>query len=315
MEYWILTALVLVLVGMAAIAVRPDLPPAALEERYAPPPSQFLELNGLRVHYRDEGQGRPIVLLHGTFASLHTWDEWTRGLREEYRVIRLDLPGFGLTGPRPSGDYRLTSEVEFLQRFLDQLNLGRFHLAGNSLGGHLAWRYTLEHYDRVEGLTLLDSAGFRGWDQAPWIFRLARTVPLPTAATAITPRFLIRRALYYVYAARARVTPELVQLYFDLVRRQGNRAAFLQRVRVHEPSRFDELRDLEVPTLLIWGDTDRWIPLAIAQRFVRALPRARLVVIEDAGHLPMEERPTASLQPLRQFLRGGLQSVQSDCTR
>lgn len=293
------------LIGLALLSVRLDLPLATLERKYSDADSRFVQIGAVRVHYRDQGQGQAVVLLHGTFASLHRWDEWTASLREEYRGIRLDLPGFGLTGPRPSGDYRLATEVAFLHQFLDRLSVDRFCLAGNSLGGHIAWRYTLEHPEQVQKLILLDSAGARSWNQAPWIFRLARELPIPEAVTVLTPRFFVRLILHFVYADPSGIEPQLVDLYFDLVRRRGNRSAFLRRAKVHQPSRIDELVQLNTPTLLIWGADDPWISLEIAHVFERRLPRAQLIVIEDAGHLPIEERPAASLRPVQQFLRDG----------
>ncbi|MDX1599935.1 MAG: alpha/beta hydrolase [Anaerolineales bacterium] len=300
--------LLVLVVGLAVVSVRPDLPLSTLEEKYTNAYSHFVEIGSVRVHYRDQGQGPALVLLHGTFASLHTWDGWADSLREEYRVIRLDLPGFGLTGPRPSGDYRLATEVSFLHEFLEMLSVDRFYLVGNSLGGHIAWRYALNYPEQVQKLILLDSAGARGWNQAPWIFRLVRELPIPEAATVLTPRFLVRLILHHIYADPSRVDPPLVDLYFDLVRRPGNRSAFVQRAKLHEPSRFDELIQLNIPTLLIWGAEDPWIPLEIAREFERILPRAHLSVIEGAGHLPMEERPAATLRPVRPFLRSASRS-------
>lgn len=121
-------------IGAAFIAWRvPDQPVSALQAKWAPPPSQFIAVRGMQVHVRDEGprdDAVPIVLLHGTGASLHTWDGWTRELTNERRVIRFDLPGFGLTGPSPDGNYTVESYVDTVLTLADTLGVQRFVLAG-----------------------------------------------------------------------------------------------------------------------------------------------------------------------------------------
>ena len=102
-----------------------------------------MDIDGLMVHYRDEGKGPPVLLVHGTFSSLHTFDAWTRILRDSYRVIRLDLPGFGLTGPTPNGKYEISYYLDLFVQFLKNLHIEKCHIAGSSLGGWLgAWGTT-----------------------------------------------------------------------------------------------------------------------------------------------------------------------------
>lgn len=302
----------LLILVLAAVSVRPDLPLDQLEQDYGQPPSQFIEIDGMRVHYRDQGQGPAVVLLHGMFASLHTWQAWTDQLQDEYRVISLDMPGFGLTGPRPSKDYRLSTDVAFLDEFLNELDVEMTYLGGNSLGGHVAWRYALEHPDRVRGLILVDSGGARTeWSEPPLVIRALLMPGLRQAAPLILPRAIVRSTLRDVYAVDSRITPEMVDRYHDLIRRPGNRSAYIDRFDSYEPSRFDKLRSLEIPTLLIWGAHDNWIPVEIGQRFDATLPRSKLVVVEGSGHAPMEEQPQVSLAPVRAFLDGGLEAVEA----
>src|SRR5512137_3047131 len=139
-------------IGAAFIAWHvPDQPVSALQARWAPPPSQFIAVRGMQVHVRDEGPRDdpvPIILLHGTGASLHTWDGWTRELARERRVIRFDLPGFGLTGPSPDGVYTVESYVDTVLAVADKLGVQRFVLAGNSLGGYVAWATAVLHPPR-----------------------------------------------------------------------------------------------------------------------------------------------------------------------
>jgi pimeloyl-ACP methyl ester carboxylesterase len=295
--------IVVVLAGAAAALLRFDLPVDQLERQYSGPTSRFLDHDGMRVHYRDEGSGPVLVLLHGTAASLHTWDGWTNELRDDFRMIRLDLPGFGLTGPHPEHDYRVSTYVRFLAGFLARLEVDRFALAGNSLGGNLAWNFALEHPEHVERLILVDPSGASaGGGPPPLIFRLAQTPGVGHLMARMTPRGFIERNLREVYGDPARITPELVDRYHDLLRRPGNRDAFIARARSREPSRFGELHHVAVPTLLLWGEQDRWIPVEQAQRFLEALPDARLIVYPGAGHLPMEEIPQQTARDVRAFL-------------
>ena len=184
-------------IGAAFIAWRvPDQPVSALQAKWAPPPSQFIAVRGMQLHVRDEGprdDAVPIVLLHGTGASLHTWDGWTRELTRERRVIRFDLPGFGLTGPSPDGVYSIESYVDTVLAVADTLGVQRFILAGNSLGGYVAWATAVLHPERVDRLILVDAAGYPFQSQSvPLAFRIART-PFLNAAHARRPAPQCRR--------------------------------------------------------------------------------------------------------------------------
>jgi pimeloyl-ACP methyl ester carboxylesterase len=284
-----------------AAFVRPDVALGPLRAKYAPPPSRFVAVRGMAVHYRDEGRGAPLVLLHGAGASLHTWDGWAAALRDSVRVIRLDLPGFGLTGPTPDDDYRIAAYVAFVDELLDTLRVPRASLAGNSLGGEIAWRYAAAHPDRVDRLILVDPSGYPV--RVPPA--LVRAVQLPVVRSLLavaTPRWFLARNLRDVYAADARVTPALVDRYYDLARRPGNRLAALGRLTAREPDRWADVRLVRAPTLLMWGAEDRWIPPALADSFARAIPGARVRIYPGAGHLPMEELPGLTAADARRFL-------------
>jgi pimeloyl-ACP methyl ester carboxylesterase len=281
-----------------------DLPPEELEPEYAEGEDDFVDVDGNRVHYRDEGpRDAPVlVLLHGTFSSLHTWDGWVDELADDYRVVRPDLPGHGLTGPHPEDDYEMAAYVAFVGGFLDALDIDECVLAGNSRGGEIAWRFALDHPERVTGLVLLDSMGFPleldgpfGVVELPW---------LPNLVSRLTPRRLVRRSVRDVYGDPSRVSPELVDRYHDLVRREGNRDAHVELVRrdVNAAHRHEELGDLEVPTLVLWGEEDYWIPPWFAEKFADAIPDVEVVTYEDAGHAPMEEIPGRTAADVRRFL-------------
>ena len=288
----------------------PDQPVEQLKSRWAKPPSRFIEVNGLQVHLRDEGphdDPAPIVLLHGTSASLHTWQGWAVALRDRRRVIRFDLPGFGLTGPSHENDYSLAADVRFVQAVMDQLGVRRFVLGGNSLGGLVAWSAAARMPERVERLILVDAAGYPPGamttpQAVPLALRIARMPWLRPVAGYMLPRGLIENSLRQLYGDPAKVTPELVDLYSDMARRQGNRDALARRFDQAAPADLSQLKDIKAPTLVLWGGRDRLLPPELAQRFERDIPHAQRVVFDDLGHMPMEEDPERTVAQVRRFL-------------
>ena len=297
--------------GAAFIAWRvPDQPVSALQAKWAPPPSQFIAVRGMQVHLRDEGPRDdpvPIVLLHGTSASLHTWEGWTRELTRERRVIRFDLPGFGLTGPSPDGIYTVESYVDTVLAVADRLGVQRFVLAGNSLGGYVAWATAVLHPERVERLVLVDAAGYPIQSQSvPLAFRIARTPILNVLMRDVLPRGVVERSLRDVYGDPTRVTPDLVDRYFDLATRAGNRAALVARFDQTKPgSLADRVPEIQVPTLILWGGKDRLIPLEFGERFARDIHGSRLVVFDALGHVPHEEDPARTVAAVLPFMEIG----------
>ncbi len=300
---WLLAAAGLgALLGLALLlASVPDVPVEALLPSYANGASKFLELQGVRVHYRDEGHGPPLVLLHGTGASLHTWDAWTAALSPTHRVLRMDLPGFGLTGPNRTGDYSVKGYVAFVESFREALGLGRFALAGNSLGGQIAWNYAVAYPQQLTELILVDPAGFKIARPA-LVFRLARVPLLSTLLSVLDPGPMVRKSLRDAYGDASKVTPELLERYRRLALREGNRAAFIARARQPEPDRTADLSRISTPTLVLWGAEDRLIPVADAERFASAIPGAQLRIYPGVGHVPMEEIGARSAADVEAFL-------------
>ncbi|HKL62667.1 MAG TPA: alpha/beta hydrolase [Woeseiaceae bacterium] len=291
---------------LAAWAYEPDRSPQSLTERYRVTGSGFPEIDGMNAHVAVEGEGPALVLLHGTGASLHTWNGWVDELARDFRIVRMDLPGFGLTGPHPDGDYSIDAYAGFLHAVADHLDLGRFHLAGNSLGGRIAWNYAAAHPERVDRLILIDASGYRMRRSPSLLFQLAALPGIGDVLAKLTPRSLYRRSLEEVYADDSLVDEELVQRYFELSLREGNREAFVQRVRsASAGARSDPaaaLGRISAPTLVQWGARDEWIPVEHGRRFAADIPDARLVVYDDLGHVPMEEAPARTARDARQFL-------------
>lgn len=299
----------LILVVAVTSSWAPDRPVTALTARWAAPPSTFIDVAGLQVHLRDEGPRQdptPVVLLHGTSDSLHTWGGWTQELARDRRVIRVDLPGFGLTGPAADGDYRMARYVGFVRTLLDVLDVRQCVLAGNSFGGWVAWETALAHPDRVRALVLVDAAGYPLESQSvPIGFRIARVPGLNRMMGSILPRALVESSVRNTYGDPSRVTPDLVDRYFELTLRAGNRAALVQRFAA---GRFSpdaaRVRRLALPTLILWGGRDRLIPLRYGEQFHSDIAGSRLVVFADLGHVPQEEDARATVAAMREFLAG-----------
>jgi pimeloyl-ACP methyl ester carboxylesterase len=284
----------------------PDRPVSSLTARWALPPSQFVEVEGLRVHLRDVGPREdpvPLVLLHGTSASLHTWEGWVTALEGTHRVMTLDLPGFGLTGPFPDGDARIVRTLELLRTLLAKLGVQRCVLGGNSYGGRLAWEFALRHPEHVEKLVLVDASGYpRDATSVPIGFRIAATPGLRKLAEVMLPRALIEKSLRNVYGDPSKVTPELVDRYFELTLREGNRGALARRMEQPFEGEVEKLKSLSMPALIMWGGEDRLIPPENGRRFARDLPHARLVMFETLGHVPQEEDPVRTAAEVEAFL-------------
>ena len=301
------TAVLLVVAGFVAFNWAPDRPVGALLARWAPPPSRFLAIDGLQAHLRDEGprdDPQPLVLLHGTSASLHTWDGWAARLTPAHRVIRVDLPGFGLTGPDPHGDYTIERYVHFTLALLDALGVEHCVIGGNSFGGWVAWETALARPDRVARLVLIDAAGYEpGSTSVPIAFRVAR-IPLLNELMKVTlPRSLIESSVRNVYGDPTRVTPQLVDRYYELTLRAGNREGLVQRFAQAPLGEHAEwIGRIQQPTLILWGGRDRLIPPANARRFESEIHGSRLVVFPELGHVPQEEDPEATVAALQDFL-------------
>lgn len=293
--------------GTLALTYAPDRPPEALMARWAPAPSQLLALQGMAVHVRDVGPRDdpvPIVLLHGTAASLHTWDGWSAALASTRRVIAVDLPGFGLTGPEPAGDYRIARYVRFVVGLLDALGVKRCVLGGNSLGGEIAWNTALAAPDRVERLILVDAVGYPiGFFGLPLGFQIALIPGLSRLTEISLPRPLVAASVRGVYGDPARVTTDTVDRYYELALRAGNRRALVQRLRqADNTDRSDRIRAIAQPTLILWGGRDRLIPAEHGERFARDIRASRYVRFDDLGHVPQEEDPARTVAEVKRFL-------------
>lgn len=306
MRIALVVALVLlaVLVGAGLWLYVPDKPRAELEATYLASPGDYVEAAGLRFHVRDTGprDAPAVVMLHGFGSSLHTWEHWAQALSATHRVIRFDLPGFGLTGADPGGDYTDARTVAVLGALMDRLGVTRASLVGNSMGGKFAWMFAAAHPERVDKLVLISPDGFasRGFQYGkapavPWMLRL-----LPY----VLPQPLLRQSLVAAYADPARLTEPVLARYRDMMLAPGVRRAIVARtgqVVLEDP--VPRLQRITAPTLLVWGRQDRMIPVTNAPDYLRAIPDSRLLELPELGHVPQEEAPEAALGEVAAFLR------------
>ncbi|MEY2902998.1 MAG: hypothetical protein RLY89_2104 [Bacteroidota bacterium] len=286
---------------------RNDIPVEKLKLLYASPASKFLPLMGMNVHYRDEGNTQdtiPIVLIHGTSSSLLTWDSVVDHLKDKHRIIRMDLPAFGLTGPNPTRDYSFDFYTQFVDSFLQKLQVKKCIVIGNSLGGGIAWHYALAFPQNVAKLVLVDASGFSSLTKSKGAigFKIAQTPVLNQVVKFVTPRFLVKKSLEDVYVDDSRISDSLVDIYFKMTLREGNRAALIDRMRAGFQNESAKIAGIKTPTLIIWGDGDQLIPVAHAYLFQKAIPNSQLSIFKSVGHVPMEESPKQFSTILNQYL-------------
>lgn len=304
----LLAPILMILQGCSSMGISAQ-PLSELTEKYTDKTSKFMAVDNLVMHYQDEGDGPTLVLLHGVASSLHTWDGWVDRLADHYRIIRIDLPGHGLTGSDPTVDrYNTAYMVDKLEKFLNKLKIDDIYIAGNSLGGFIAWNYALHRPDRVKKMVLLDAAGFP--QDLPFIMNLAAMPVIGGMSSLMMPKFIVNMNINAAYGDKTKVSDELTQRYFDLTMREGNRESLIKVFRTMKeqssnPHLGDRVKEIKIPTLLIWGDKDEWVPLDILAQFDKALPNSQTIVYEGVGHMPMEELPVQTARDVHSFLSLG----------
>lgn len=311
-SFLFIAGLCLAMLCLAGIALAmfwaPDQPVDDLKARWAPSPSQFINVRGMSVHVRDEGRRDdpvPIVLIHGTSASLHTWEGWVAELKNQHRVISMDIPAFGLTGPRADADYHSTTYARFMLDLLDTMQVSRCIIAGNSLGGEVAWMVAATAPQRVERLILVDAGGYAfKADSIPLGFRIARMPQLAWIGEHVLPRHMMETSVKNVYGNPDRVTSALVDRYTAMTLREGNRHALGQRFQqTSSGAHAADIKGIHVPTLIIWGGQDRLIPSEYAKKFNQDIAGSKLVIFDKLGHVPHEEDPVATVAVVKDFLK------------
>jgi len=304
--------ILIVLAALVAGAVwyfsSPDIPRAMLEAKYNAPAAEFVMLpDGTRAHYRARGASNApvLLLLHGSNASFLTWEPWSRKLSDSFHVIAVDLPGHGLTGAVPNGDYSQEGMAKFVGAFADKLNLKSFALAGNSMGGGVAARFAEEHPARVTKLILVDAGGlpFKSGSGTPLAFKLARIPVVNRVLLHVTPRAIVTEGLNKAIVHKEIITDAMTDWYWDLARMEGTRQATLARFQLPiETYVQDHTTAITMPTLILWGEQDGLIPVSTAHDWAKAVKGSKLIVYPATGHIPMEELADKSAADVRAFL-------------
>jgi pimeloyl-ACP methyl ester carboxylesterase len=284
-----------------------DIPVAELKAKYQKSNSAFIDIDGMTVHYIIEGKSDdslPIVFIHGTSASLHTWDTLSSLLKTNKKIIRFDLPAFGLTGPNPLNQYSFNFYNQFIDEFLLKLNVTKCIVAGNSLGGSIAWNYAIASPDKVKQLILLDASGYPKKDEKGSLgFKLAAIPVLNQALKHISPISLIRKSLEDAFYNKALVKEEMVQQYHDLLLREGNRSAILELFQHPMKPDATKIKTITQPTLIIWGKEDQLISYKNAALFKQDIQDSRVLVLDKVGHIPMEEAPNLVAAAIIEFIK------------
>jgi pimeloyl-ACP methyl ester carboxylesterase len=291
----------------AALWIYRDVPAAEVEAKYTSPASRFIHIDGVRIHYRDEGSGPAILLLHANFSNLLGWDPWVEALQAKHRVVRFDLTAYGLTGPDPSGDYTNERTLALTEKFVDAVGLRRFVIGGTSLGGGIAMRYAAKHPDRIERLILLNPGILEGRAMARAGTRM------PDAANVleyVTPRAIAAYMLRSRAGDPSKITEEHVDRWYDLWMREGNRRAILDRLRVYGSADVPEIcAAIRVPVLILWGEANPQTPLEQAAELKAMLgnaPEVRLITYPGVGHPALEEAGAVIAKDVVAYLDGTL---------
>lgn len=307
----LLSIILILIVGLLA-SYRGDISLEELIGKYSDENSFFLMVDGINVHVKVRGEGEPIFLIHGSFSSLHTWEAWENELSPFFMTVSMDLPGHGLTGPDILKRYDIEAYSKLVFGIADQLGLDEFHVAGNSMGGGVALKMASDQPDRILTLNLIDSSGARpktktdtaqskSYNSGAWIFKVAQNPLFNKLLLKCTPKFVFGLNLKQVFYDNSKITDEMLTRYYELLRREGNRQATLDRLTTRKPYEVD-FEKLKMPVLIMWGKHDDWIPLSNGESLAKAIPGSKLMVFDNAGHVPMEEIPTETVSEYLAFL-------------
>jgi pimeloyl-ACP methyl ester carboxylesterase len=293
-----------VVATLIALWVYRDIPADVLEAKYAGPASQFIEIDGARIHYRDEGEGPAVLLLHANFSNLIGWDPWVDALKDSYRVVRMDFTSHGLTGPDPSGDYTQERTLELLEKFVDAMELDRFSVAGTSMGGTMAIKFTHKYPERIDSLILLSPGSLEGKRQ-----KAGARSEVPDAAyllTYIMPRALPESMLRSGYGDTDKLTEEQIDRWYEMWMREGQRRAQLDRLQQYKAGEIEQvIRELQRPVLLLWGEantTAEFEQAAEFQHLLESVESLKFISYPGVGHMAVQEDGAASGRDVRAYL-------------
>ena len=297
------TMAILLLTLSLWLAWTPDLPREQLLQSYAKAGTAELVVGVQPYFIQDTGprEAPTIVLLHGFGASLQTWDPWASELEKQWRVVRIDVPAFGLTGSAVNQDYSDEADVVRLLALFDQLDLQQAIVGGHSMGGRIAWNFAAAHPERVSHLVLVSPDGFP--DPSSTSEQTYKVSPLLGLMKYSLPAWALKMGVAPAYGDEKLLTADAMRRYQDMMRAPGVRTALIERMRqTRNSDPVPRLQSLKMPVLLVWGEKDAFIPISNAQDYLQAIPHATLATIPEAGHVVHEEAPMASVQAMKVFL-------------
>lgn len=288
-----------------------DVPRDEIEKKYVDESSKFMILEDRsRIHYKDEGnkEGKVLVLVHGFADSLFTFDYMIPELENEFRLVRMDFPAFGLTGKVPSNNYGPEAFVKVIHEVTNNLGIQKFSIIGNSLGGSAAWRYALNYPEQLEGLILIAAAGIKNEEDkerklAPkavnspltgWLFRY------------VMPKFMIGNILKNVFVDESLITSKNVDRFHDFLILEGSREAIISMSTSggYKNNSKVEIRNITTPTLIIHGANDNIIPVRTHEYFLSEIVNSKALIYDGVGHIPMLEAPIRTSKDIKEFMNG-----------
>lgn len=310
LKYGLSSLLVLLIVGFSVFAQK-DIPKEVLLKKYATGNSKFMPVMGMQVHYRDEGNPNdsiPLVLIHGTSSSLHTWEKVTSiltdAVHQNKRVISLDMPAFGLTGPNPENSYSYQNYIQVIDSLLLKLQVKKCIIGGNSLGGGIAWHYAVALPNKVDKLILIDASGYPKKEEKGSLgFKIAQMPVINNLLLFVTPKSLIRKSIEGVYYNKSLIQESTVTRYHELLLCAGNRKAALSLFKHPFTQNPEWIKTIQAPTLIIWGKEDGLISVDNASLFKQDIKNSKLIVFENVGHVPNEEAPEKVADAIYHFVK------------
>lgn len=306
-----LIVLISLLVILVSVFAQKDIPKQEMIKKYTNSDSKFIPIMGMNVHYRDQGNALdsiPLVLIHGTSSSLHTWEKVSTILNQpsygNKRVISLDMPAFGLTGPNPANAYSYDHFIQVIDSLLIKLQVTKCIIGGNSLGGGTAWHYAVAYPNKVEKLILIDASGYPKKNEKGSLgFKIAQIPVINNLLLYITPKSLVKKSIEGVYFDKNLIQESTITRYHDLLLCEGNRRAALSLFKHPFVQNEALIKTIQTPTLILWGRADQLISVENTKLFNSDIKNSKVVILDNVGHVPNEEAPNAVADAIYNFIK------------
>lgn len=306
-----LIVIISLLVILVSVFAQKDIPKQEMIKKYTNNDSKFIPIMGMNVHYRDQGNALdsiPLVLIHGTSSSLHTWEKVTTILNQpsygNKRVISLDMPAFGLTGPNPANAYSYDHFIQVIDSLLIKLQVTKCIIGGNSLGGGTAWHYAVAYPNKVEKLILIDASGYPKKNEKGSLgFKIAQIPVINNLLLYITPKSLVKKSIEGVYYNKSLIQESTITRYHELLLCEGNRSAALSLFKHPFVQNEALIKTIQTPTLILWGRADQLISVENTKLFNSDIKNSKVVILDNVGHVPNEEAPSAVADAIYNFIK------------